>query len=124
MPPAPPSKYNDPEPTHTLEVWVAETNFSYWMHIVLYHSEQDAKLDENLIGGWGQRIDPGEHGILASEFYGIPESAEYIWIQMELERCAEGEDIFMDSKLFQLALGVRKTITLGGLEFKLLLSLV
>jgi hypothetical protein len=122
MPPSPPFDFDDSEYSHSVEVWVAEANFTYWIDLGWYHSELDAKMGENQESGWGSKVSPGKETTVNGGFYRIPESANYAWLRMELYKYENGEHTFIDSTYFQLEVGARKTVIVGGLVFSLLLS--
>ena len=112
----------DPEPSHYVQLWGAEANFTYIFDMGWYLNEQDAMMGENQQSGWGTRITPDGDTNRTAHFYRIPESSSSIWIRIELYKSENGDEAFMDSTHTRIDIGMKKTIVVGGLVFNLLIT--
>ena len=112
----------DPEPTHYVQLWGAEANFTYIFDMGWYHNEQDAMTGENQESGWGTRITPDGDLNRTGQFYRIPESASYVWVRVELLKSENGDETLIDSNHYRIDIGMKKTIVVGGLVFSLLIT--
>lgn len=118
----PVDSYDDPVPSHYVQLWGAAANFTYIFDIGWYHSEQDAMMGVNQESGWGTRIRPDGDTNRTGRFYRIPESANFVWTHIELIRSENGDETLVDSTHCRFDIGLKKTIVVGGLVFSLLVT--
>ncbi|MFX1416026.1 MAG: hypothetical protein ACFFC0_04390 [Promethearchaeota archaeon] len=109
------------EPTHNKTLWVQPENYTYYLDIEFYSSQEDAWASQNRYVGSTSAIRPFSEEKRESVLYGIPKTIDSLWLRIACFEEGENEDL-AEFIVLMLTVGTPLYFRIEGHDFTLLIT--
>ena len=109
------------EPTHDETLWVQPENYTYYLEIEFYSSQDDAWASQNRYVGSTSAIRPFSEEKRESVLYGIPKTIDSLWLRIAYFEEGENEDL-AEFIVLMLTVGTSLHFRIEGHDFTLLVT--
>ncbi|MHA1925851.1 MAG: hypothetical protein ACW974_08035 [Candidatus Thorarchaeota archaeon] len=108
------------EPTHNKSLWVQPENYTYYLEVGFYSTQDDAFAERNRYVTVTSIIRPFSEEQRDSVLYGIPKSLGFLWLRIAYFGEGEDEDL-ADFIVLKLTMGTPLNFRIEGHDFTLLI---
>jgi hypothetical protein len=108
------------EPTHNETLWVQPENYTYYLEIGFYNTQDDAFAERNMYITETSIIRPFSEEQRDSVLYGIPKTLDSVWLRIAYFEEGDDEDL-AEFIVLMLTMGVSLHFRIEGHDFTILI---